>query len=118
MQDLNDIMVKSCLEGENCKTQQEFLEKILKLKKEYLEAEICFVTKGSKGKDIPFFFSQKIKSVWLDKIVKDSFIDKSMQGRPLSYSYTGEQFGLYDLNDELPDTRDEHLAIVVMLEDD
>ena len=58
------------------------------------------------------------KSVWLDKIVKDSFLDKSMQGRPLSYFYTGEQFGFYDLNDELPDTRDEHLAIVVMLEDD
>ena len=76
------------------------------------------MTKGSKGKDIPFFFSQKIKSVWLDKIVKDSFLDKSMQGRPLSYFYTGEQFGFYDLNDEPPDTRDEHLAIVVMLEDD
>lgn len=118
MQDLNDIMIKSCLEGENYKTQQEFLEKILKFKKEYPEAKICFVTKGSKGKDIPFFFSQKIKSVWLDKIVKDSFLDKSMQGRPISYFYTGEQFGFYDLNDELPDTRDEHLAIVVMLEDD
>ena len=118
MQDLNDIMIESCLEGENCKTQQEFLEKILKLKKEYPEAEICFVTKGNKGKEYPFFFSQKITSVWLDKIVKDSFLDKSMQGRPLSYFYTGEQFGLYDLDDELPDARDAQLAIVVRLEDD
>ena len=61
MQDLNDIMIKSCLEGENRKTQQEFLEKILKLKKEYPEAEICFVTKGSKGKDIFFLLTKNQK---------------------------------------------------------